>query len=75
MRHPHMVLLMGKCSGPLQKDMFMVLEPLQPLSLYNILHKEHGRFSLLEAVGILCDVTSGMEGNTISGYLKYSIIL
>lgn len=59
LRHPNVMLLMAKCCGPRQQDMFLALEPLQTGSLYQLLHREQGRLSRLEAVGLVSDITRG----------------
>ena len=59
MRHPQLTLLMAVCCGPRQQDMFLALEPLQAGSLYKLMHKDHRRFSRLQAVGIVGDITRG----------------
>lgn len=61
MRHPHVALLMAVCSGPRRSDMFLAMEPLQVGSLYSMIHKDHRKFSHLESIGIMSDITGGKE--------------
>ena len=39
--------------------MFLAMEPLQPSSLYQALHKDHKKFTALEVANIMVGVSSG----------------
>ena len=71
--HPNVVMLMGTCTGPLQKDMFLVLVPLQIAgSLHSILHVEHDKLSIMDTVCIIKDIVNGIMNVHAGCYYYWS---
>ena len=61
MRHPNIILLMAVCCGPTKANMFLAMEPVQRMSLYEQLHGQEIEFSSLEAADVIYDVASGEQ--------------
>jgi len=52
--------MMGSCTGPLQQDMFQILEPMQISgSLYSTLHHEQKKYSTVESICVTRDILEG----------------
>ena len=39
LRHPNILLLMATCCGPTKQDLLLVVEPVEPYSLFQLLHQ------------------------------------
>ena len=61
LRHPNILLLMATCCGPTKQDLLLVVEPVEPYSLFQLLHqfKESRILRGGKRMNIACGMTSG----------------
>lgn len=60
LRHPNILLLMATCSGPMNHNLLLVVEPVQTYSLFQLLHKNEQSNPLWQTrVDVVCAITKG----------------
>lgn len=64
LRHPNILLLMATCCGPAKQDLFLLTEPVQIFSLFQLLHQFGDRLHS-QRLSIALGIAKGLRYNNI----------